>query len=276
MGWAGRMNCLRASVPRCVGSPVRSASGASDSTADCANSSPITDAGSTAARSVRSSRSSRASSRAWMVGGTAMPAPSSASTQRPSTWRNVPASTSIDSICSAYSGLPSAARTTRPTSASGRPVAPSSCVTSRAAASSDSGLSAMRCVPGCVHHSGRASTRSWRAVASTSTGTSRACCCTCSSRSRKAGSAQWMSSTNTSSGASAAWCSTKRRAAQLISPSGNAGPPRPAALIRRSATSGSPIVSRSRASTASARSLSRMPAASRSIISSGQNVMPSP
>ena len=108
---AGSMNCLRVSVAKCtadVAHAVHRAPALRPRAAETPGRSPTP--GSTAARSARRSWSSRASSSAWMVGGTldvaARPAahPAAASSRR-----SAPLSISIDSICSTYSGLPSAA-----------------------------------------------------------------------------------------------------------------------------------------------------------------------
>ena len=84
-------------------------SSTSSETASIGNDSPITDAGSTTARSSRLRASRREATRAWTVGGIWSCADPSRATQ-PSMPRWIaPVSTSIETICSTYSGLPSAA-----------------------------------------------------------------------------------------------------------------------------------------------------------------------
>ena len=90
-----------------------------------AGASQMTEAGSIVARSSRPSWPSRASTSALIVGGTVGSATPSTRTQRPPSCRSVPASISIDSICSTYSGLPSEASTMRTTTSSGSPASPS-------------------------------------------------------------------------------------------------------------------------------------------------------
>ena len=99
-------------------------SGASEATAGRGNCNPITDAGSIVARSSRPSRPRRPSISALIVGGIddlAVALAHPALVLMP----QAPLSTSIDSICSTYSGLPSAASTMRATTSAGSPVAPS-------------------------------------------------------------------------------------------------------------------------------------------------------
>ncbi len=117
-----------------------------------------------------------------------------------------PVSISIDNICSTYSGLPSAVLTMRPSRARGSPAAPSRFVTTCAAAARPSGRSTSRLERSRSPHCGRSSSKSWRAVASSSTGASSIVSSRFSSRSRNAGSAQWMSSNSASTG----FCAARR------------------------------------------------------------------
>ena len=122
----GRTNRLPASAERCSSTCGATGSGASSSTIEWANACPATEAGSSTARSSREMRSSRADISAWIVGGTSIAAPG--------------ASPIIATICSANSGLPSAASTTFASVSAGTPASASRATIWRTA-SSPSGAS---------------------------------------------------------------------------------------------------------------------------------------
>ena len=116
-------------------------------------------------------RAAPRAARGWSAARRCRPRPRRApSARRPGS--SAPRSISIDSICSTYSGLPSAVSTMRATTSCGSPVPPSRLATTCSAASSLSGRSTSREAPGCSPHCGRSSSRSWRAVASSRIGAS--------------------------------------------------------------------------------------------------------
>ena len=157
-------------------------------------------------------------------------------------WRSAPLSISIDSICSTYSGLPSAAVTMRSTTSCGSPAEPSRLATTCA----DGGVAQRAQAPGgrpvafaplrlgfeqIVARRGQQQDRRRPCEASSM----------CSSRSRNAGSAQWMSSTTRDHRAVArrsprGTCAHPSRARAA----GSAAALRPTALASRAATSASP------------------------------------
>ena len=224
--------------------------------------------------------SSRASSSAWIVGGTAIsPSPSAAHPAARRLARSAPLSISIDSICSTYSGLPSAAATMRATTSGGRPAAPEQVghhlrrrvVAQRAQHQARRAglLAPLR--PLFEQVVARGGQQQDRRAAATSSST-------CSSRSRNAGSAQWMSSISATTGAVGGQASRGTCArAQFSSCSGKAARAqpdgrRPAGRPRRRRRR-LPAAWRARPPGVSS---SRMSAAAPSIPRSGQNVMPSP
>ena len=215
----------RSSVARWPGSVGRTASGASQRTADSGNTRPMTDAGSTTARSSRPSRSSRAASSAWMVGGTGISPTSSASRQSPSTRRIVPVVDEhrhelldeqrvalgraddhalADRSAASPTGRAAPRRSRRP---GRRPAGRGRSAPARSP-SPQVGRVLEQVVAGRAqdqHRAGQAGRRD-----------------RCSSRSSRVGSAQWMSSITRTSGPRSARISTSRRTAQNSSASGNA------------------------------------------------------
>ena len=253
----------------------RSSAGASASTAPRQNSFPTTAAASRICRSSPGRPSSRAASSARMVGGTAIPARSPSASHAPSARRSRPESTSIPTISSTNSGMPSAAAVIRSRTSTGSGVPPRRLPRSTSLACSESGsrwiVVALRFPPA---QSGRRSSSSGRAMHSRSIGASRVHSTTWSRRSSSVGSAQWMSSTTTSSGRRRAVASNSLRTAQKIS--SDAATPGTAPVTRasraaiRSASSSPSASLASFAIVTSASSPSAMPAAPRSISTSGQ------
>ena len=144
-GWT---NCLRVSVARCRRSRAHRLRAPAPRPPACANSSPITDSGLDrgalgAAELVQPRLEQRVDRRRHRRSRPCLGHAPSARRPR----RSAPLSISIDSSCSTYSGLPSAASTMRSNTSCGMPVAPSRLATTCAAAASLSGRSTMRDAP---------------------------------------------------------------------------------------------------------------------------------
>ena len=201
VGRSGRMSCFWVSVVRCEFTSGRTASTTSSFKAGRMKFSPITDAGSITARWSSPSSSSRSVRSASIDPGRASPSDRSLVARQPfSSSTSSCSSTSIETSCSTKSGLPSAASTIRPRTASGTATVPRTCSITRLASSSPSGASST--VASETSRQSRRSRRSGRVAHRTSSGAPSMVVRRCAIRSRSVASAQWMSSKRSASGRS--------------------------------------------------------------------------
>ena len=224
------MRCFLTSAPSRSSTSARSASGASSTSALRGNTAPITEAGSSKARSSRVSRSSRAASSAWIVGGSSSSVRSPTGTQLPLSRRTRPCSMSIETSCRTKSGLPAATSATRSCTPASSVPPSSRSATRLLLVVAGSGSSSIR-ARSALAHSGLSSSRSCRAAQTTRTALSWTAETRWSTRSRNVVSAQCTSSTITTTGCSAARCSISFRTPQNSSPSENGALERPTAAV---------------------------------------------